>query len=94
MQEKIIFKKESEMPPMAVTLGSMRVNKTAAWRNIKPVINYKKCSGCMICWKYCPDVSIDLKDEVPVINYDYCKGCGICSVECPKNAIEMEAEEK
>lgn len=82
------------IPEMPVTTGSMAVNKTAGWRNIKPVIDYSKCSGCMICWKFCPDVSIEIKDESPVINYDYCKGCGICSVECPKKAIGMVVENK
>lgn len=89
-----VFKSEKEMPEMAVTIGNMTVNKTGDWRNITPVINYEKCSGCMICWKFCPDVCIEIKDEMPVINYDYCKGCGICSIECPKNAIEMVVEEK
>ncbi|NJD03688.1 MAG: 2-ketoisovalerate ferredoxin oxidoreductase [Ruminiclostridium sp.] len=82
------------MPEMPVTIGKMNDNKTGGWRNIAPVINIDKCSGCMICWKFCPDVSIQIVAELPVINYDYCKGCGICSVECPKNAIEMVVEDK
>ena len=92
--KRITFRKENEMPSMPVTLGSMRVNHTSSWRSIKPEIAYEKCSKCMICWKYCPDASIDIFDDRPVINYDYCKGCGICSVECPKNAVEMVVEEK
>jgi 2-oxoisovalerate ferredoxin oxidoreductase delta subunit len=94
MQNKIVFNKESDLPEMAVSQGSMLVNRTSLWRNMKPVIDYDKCSKCMICWKFCPDVSIDIIDEIPYINYDYCKGCGICAAECPKKAIEMEAEEK
>lgn len=89
-----IFKSEKEMPEMPVTIGDMTVNKTADWRNIAPVINGEKCTGCMICWKYCPDVCMQIVDEMPVINYEYCKGCGICSVECPQNAIEMVVENK
>ena len=89
-----IFKSEKDMPEMPVTIGKMTANKTSDWRNIAPVIDFDKCSGCMICWKYCPDVSIQIIRELPVINYDYCKGCGICSVECPQNAIEMVVEDK
>lgn len=89
-----VFRNEKDMPEMPVTIGNMTVNKTADWRNITPVIDYGKCSGCMICWKFCPDVSIQIIGESPVINYDYCKGCGICSTECPKKAIEMVVEDK
>ncbi len=84
--------------------------KTSSWRTSKPVIDYSKCTRCMICWKYCPDVAIDidenpkyaapgerfLKMEAPFIDYDHCKGCGICAKECPFDAIEMvrEGEDK
>lgn len=94
MNKKIVFTKESELPEVAVTQGSMLFNKTASWRNIKPVINYEKCSKCMVCWKFCPEISIIIENGVPMVNYEYCKGCGICSVECPRGAIEMEVEEK
>jgi 2-oxoacid:acceptor oxidoreductase delta subunit (pyruvate/2-ketoisovalerate family) len=81
--------------------------KTSSWRDSKPVIDYDKCTRCGICWKFCPDVAIDLvasqdlhapnerfaKLEAPVINYDHCKGCGICATECPFDAIEMVREE-
>jgi len=94
MEEKEIrFKSVKDMPPMAMSLGTMRINKTGTWRNIKPVIDYDKCIKCMFCWKFCPDASVDIKDELPVINYDYCKGCGICAAECPAQAIEMVKEE-
>lgn len=89
-----VFRNEKEMPEMPVTIGNMTVNKTADWRNIKPIINHEKCSRCMICWKFCPEVCIEIKEDIPIINYDYCKGCGICSVECPKNVIEMVVEDK
>ena len=34
--EIIIFKSEKEMPPLAVSLGSMRWNRTGSWRYIRP----------------------------------------------------------
>lgn len=94
MMRKIIFTGVKDLPISPITMGSMVVNKTFSWRNIKPVINKNGCSGCMICWKFCPETAIDIKDGRPVIDYDYCKGCGICVSECPRKTIEMAAEEK
>ncbi len=48
----------------------------------------------MICWKFCPEPCILIKDGKPVIDYDYCKGCGICIEVCPKRAIKLEEEKK
>jgi 2-oxoacid:acceptor oxidoreductase delta subunit (pyruvate/2-ketoisovalerate family) len=67
--------------------------KTGSWRTYKPVLDKEKCTKCLTCWKYCPDVAIDIVDEYPVVNYDYCKGCGICSEECPKKCIKMIRQE-
>ncbi|MBE3129528.1 MAG: 4Fe-4S binding protein, partial [Acidobacteria bacterium] len=53
-----------------------------------------KCIQCGICWKFCPDVSIDIVDNWPVVDYVYCKGCGICAEECPTKCIVMVEEEK
>jgi len=98
--KKIIYKKEKEMPPSAISFYSMDYNKTGSWRNFRPVIDYEKCTLCMVCWKFCPEAAIKLektkkkgKEEVkPVIDYEYCKGCGICWEECPTRAIDIEEE--
>lgn len=82
-----------DLPPMPVSLGSMRVNKTASWRSIRPVIIEEKCRRCMICWKFCPEPAI-LPNDPPEIDYDFCKGCSICIVECPFEAIVSEPEGK
>ena len=89
----IEFKGASDMPPMPASQGSMRVNKTASWRSIRPIIDADKCKRCMICWKYCPEPAIFPTDP-PTIDYDYCKGCGICITECPFGAITSEKEGK
>ena len=94
LDSKIHFDSLEEMPLPAMSLGSMLSNKTGSWRNMKPVINYDNCIKCMICWKYCPDTCIDIKDEAPVINYDYCKGCGVCAEECPKKTITLVEDVK
>jgi len=53
------------------------------------------CRACSICWIFCPDAAIDLKDDgKPEFDYDYCKGCGICATECPCGVITMQREEE
>lgn len=71
--------------------GSTLVNKTGNWRALKPVRDVKKCTKCMQCWQFCPDMAIDKDINT---NYDYCKGCGICANICPVKCIEMIKEEK
>ena len=92
--QKVVFKTEKDFPLMPMSVGSMLYNKTGAWRNIKPVIDLEKCIQCGICWKFCPDVAIDIENEWPVVDYEYCKGCGICAEECPTKCIAMVEEEK
>lgn len=82
-----------DMPPMPASMGTMRQNKTASWRSIRPILIEEKCKRCMICWKYCPEPAIFPTDP-PEIDYDYCKGCGICIQECPFDAIVSEKEGK
>lgn len=92
--EKVIMIRNSdEMPSMPASMGTMKINKTASWRSIRPIIIEEKCNRCMICWKFCPEPAIWPKDP-PEIDYDYCKGCGICIEECPFDAIVSEKEGK
>jgi pyruvate ferredoxin oxidoreductase delta subunit len=73
--------------------GSSEDFKTGDWRTEKPVVDFEKCIHCLICWIYCPDSSIEVRDgKLAGIIYDFCKGCGICAEECPKDAIIMESE--
>ncbi len=70
---------------------------TGDWRIFRPVIDKEKCTGCQICWMYCPDAAITMNENnKPVFNLDYCKGCMICETNCPVKAIirvrETEAE--
>ncbi len=92
--EKIFFASEKEMPIAPMSIGSMRFNRTGAWRNIRPEIDLENCIQCGICWKFCPDAAILVENEFPVIDYDYCKGCGLCAEECPTKCIAMVEEIK
>lgn len=66
--------------------------KTGVWRVTKPVIDKEKCINCLICWMYCPEGCIDIREEDVEVDLDYCKGCGICSEECPVDAIKTVEE--
>ena len=83
----------NEVRPLRAAIPSS-IELTGTWRTFRPVIDLVKCTRCNVCWKFCPEPSIDIVDEWPVVDYDYCKGCGICSQVCPANpkAIEMKKE--
>lgn len=80
-------------PPIIAGGRKMSANKTGHWRSARPVIHDDKCTGCMLCWKYCPEACVGLTDKVPVIDLSFCKGCGICAKECPPRCIALAAEE-
>jgi pyruvate ferredoxin oxidoreductase delta subunit len=80
--------------------GSAAGYETGTWRTFKPIWDEEKCIHCLLCWLFCPDSAVRVKDgKVLGINYDHCKGCGICAKECPKKVqaitmvLEQEAEQ-
>jgi len=78
-----------------VSVGNSRLRRTGNWRIFKPVIDYKKCTDCMICFAYCPESAIVVgEDRRLVIDYENCKGCLICFKECPPKAVSFEREVK
>jgi len=82
---------------LVLEAGSSKEFETGDWRSDKPIWDPNKCTHCLICWIYCPDSAIIVKDgKVQGIDYRYCKGCGICAEECPPKirAIKMVREEK
>ena len=75
--------------------GNSALYETGGWRTYVPVIDSEKCSGCMLCYFYCPDASIMVENGKAVgVDLAHCKGCGICARECPTECIEMVLEEK
>lgn len=75
--------------------GNSIYNETGGWRTYVPEIDVSKCSGCMLCYFYCPDASIIVENgKATSIDLAHCKGCGICAKECPTKAIRMLLEEK
>lgn len=64
---------------------------TGTWRTFRPVLDKERCTGCLLCWIFCPEACMTKELE---IDYRFCKGCGICAEECPRKAITMVEEEK
>ena len=89
------YKTYEDLPLTPITSVSSAANMTGGWKTFRPVLDKEKCIKCYICWKFCPDVAVHVKEgELPEFDYDHCKGCGICAHECPKDAIEMVLEEE
>lgn len=82
----------NDIPENTVFEAGYLVTENSGWRNIRPVVNHEKCTGCMQCYLYCPDGVISIENKKAVVDYKFCKGCGICSKICRTGAIEMEAE--
>ncbi len=91
LRDKIPSRLE-DIPNSTAYEAGYLVTKNAGWRNVCPVIDYKKCVGCLQCYLHCPDGVIYKKDGKVDIDYDFCKGCGICKKICKLKAIRMEVE--
>lgn len=75
---------------IAVDPGSTKRVRTGDWRTEVPVIDFDRCTHCMICWVDCPDASFEVAETKLIgIDLDHCKGCGICAEVCPVHCIEM-----
>jgi len=91
------MKSWQELPSGAVITdpGSSRNFLTGSWRSYRPVWVEESCIQCMLCWIYCPDMSVTTGEgKRGAFDYDFCKGCGICALEClgkkGQKAIVME----
>ena len=60
--------------------------KKYSTRTMRPVINFKTCTKCTLCWLNCPDASFDVTpDGTYDANFESCCGCGVCEAVCPVN---------
>ena len=95
MSEKEPGWKELPIGGVIEEAGNAQKYETGSWRTNRPVLDKNKCSSCLLCWIFCPDSSIIVKDgKVVGIDLEHCKGCGICAHECPlkDKAITMKLE--
>ncbi|HUK43112.1 MAG TPA: 4Fe-4S dicluster-binding protein [Candidatus Bathyarchaeia archaeon] len=68
--------------------------KKYSTRTMRPVVNFKTCTKCTLCWLNCPDASFDVTPEGTYdVNLESCCGCGVCEQVCPvKNCVSMVNE--
>ncbi len=81
-----------EVPKPMAWISSRGRGGGAAWRSQVPKLAPEKCTGCLVCWKFCPEPAIAPVDGKVAFDMGTCKGCGICMEECPFGAITMQAE--
>lgn len=95
MSNKLKGWKEIPIGGLIVEAGNADSYVTGGWRSFRPIRDPEKCTNCLLCWIYCPDSAIKVKDgKIVGINMKHCKGCGICAKECPPKiqAIKMVDE--
>ena len=95
MSERLRNWKELPIGGVIEEAGNAQNYETGSWRVNRPILDMNKCTSCLICWIFCPDTSIIVKDgKVTGIDLEHCKGCGICARECPlkDKAITMRLE--
>jgi len=73
-----------------------KLDEDAIRKEIERCFNCGVCTGCDICWFFCPDNAITLKNDSSgvkvAIDMEHCKGCGLCSESCPRGIISMEED--
>ncbi len=71
--------------------GGAREFLTGEWRTETPVMDWEKCTHCLLCAPMCPDSCIPVENGKRLdFDYDHCKGCGICVNMCAFHAISMK----
>ncbi len=82
--------KEIPIGGLITEAGNSAKFNTGSWKAFLPVRDEKKCTQCLLCWLYCPDMAIKVKNgKIQKFDEFHCKGCGICAKECPVKCIKM-----
>lgn len=58
------------------------------------VVDEAVCTGCKICEKVCPVLTISVVDRKAKVDNDACTGCCNCEQRCPFYAIKMVKREE
>lgn len=80
-----------EIPESTCWPSGTLAEDNSGWREAEPSIEQKSCTGCGICYMYCPDGAISIQEGIAKVDYGFCKGCGICARMCGSGAITMGA---
>jgi ferredoxin len=62
--------------------------------NMYAEIDPDKCTGCKVCEKVCPTLSIKIvgekKEKLAVVDLSFCVGCGACVERCQFEAVNLK----
>jgi len=81
-----------EYPKATYFKAGHLVSINKSYRVIKPIVDENECTGCLLCYTFCPDGAIFRFENIVKVDYDFCKGCGICANECKSRVIQMVKE--
>lgn len=70
-----------------------REGKLAQHSNVAPVVDQSNCTGCKMCYKWCPAGAITVEGHKAFIDAKICIGCGKCIIVCPEKTIHIQWDE-
>lgn len=66
-----------------------KAGKYEMHNSVLPDIDTGKCTGCRVCFKWCPVQAISLLNKKAVIDPKKCVGCGDCILSCSFHAVQI-----
>ena len=69
---------------------SSRKGKLNQHSKLPPKINEANCTGCEVCYKWCPSDAIIMKNKKAVIIEEKCISCGECIALCRYDAVSFK----
>ncbi len=71
--------------------GAPKPGKLEQHSDLIPFVKAKECTGCNLCFKYCPSKAISFdENKKAVISKDKCIGCGKCIAVCRFGAMQNQ----